>query len=182
MTTNAKSLLLRKDWKARLFSAAHQTLSKFKLSAFDVIIKMVYGRMFLLRSNTRVNIRTVTMCSDHIFKWLSFLPIFPTIFLSSCLLCLIQTKTFELHSIGWHRASAEHRARVLIPPRDYKVHPLIVTEHSGIKSRPNSMSSTLDGFVSYAHMLNLNEWRLVISNLTNWLRHEICISIMTTAI
>ena len=36
-----------------------------------------------------------------------------------------------------------------------------MTEHSGIQSRPNSTSSTLDGFVSYAHGQNLDKWRLV---------------------
>ena len=37
--------------------------------------------------------------------------------------------------------------------------------YSGIQSRPNSISSTLDGLVSNAHAQNLNEWRLVISDL-----------------
>ena len=61
-------------------------------------------------------------------------------------------------------AGAERRARVLIPLGDL-LHSGIVTEHSGIQSCANSMSSTLDDFVSYAHAQNLDEWRLVISYL-----------------
>ena len=61
-------------------------------------------------------------------------------------------------------AGAERRARVLIPQENI-LNSGIVTEHSGIQSCPISMSSTLDGFVSYAHARNWNVWRLDISSL-----------------
>ena len=73
---------------------------------------------------------------------------------------------------GFPPAILTRHDKVLIPLGDSEVHQGIVTEHSGIESSPNSMPSTYDCFVCYAHLLNLNEWRLVISILSDWLRQK----------